>query len=99
MASIGVSPDVITAGSTATITYQNFFRMYDKLAGMTGTAATEAEEFHKIYDLEVVIIPTHEPVIRADHADAVFSTERAKWKAVLDEIEELRQIGQPIDSG
>jgi preprotein translocase subunit SecA len=80
----------------ATITFQNFFRMYEKLAGMTGTAATEAEEFHKIYDLDVIVIPTHEPVIRKDHADAVFSTERAKWKAVLDEIEELRQIGQPV---
>jgi preprotein translocase subunit SecA len=63
---------------------------------MTGTAATEAEEFHKIYDLEVVVIPTHEPVIRQDHPDLVFTNEPAKWQAVLGEIEELYQIGQPV---
>jgi preprotein translocase subunit SecA len=80
----------------ATITFQNFFRMYEKLAGMTGTAATEAEEFHKIYKLDVVIIPTHEPVIRQDHPDVVFTTERAKWNSVLEEIKELQQIGQPV---
>ncbi len=80
----------------ATITFQNFFRMYDKLAGMTGTAATEAEEFHKIYDLDVIVIPTHEPVIRQDHPDMVFTTERAKWRAVLDEIRALYEIGQPV---
>jgi preprotein translocase subunit SecA len=80
----------------ATITFQNFFRMYEKLAGMTGTAATEAEEFHKIYNLDVVVIPTHEPVIRQDYRDMVFATERAKWQAVLDEIEELYRNGRPV---
>ena len=80
----------------ATITFQNFFRMYDKLAGMTGTAATEAEEFHRIYNLEVVIIPTHEPVIRDDSSDVIFATERAKFNAVLNEMEELHRSGQPV---
>jgi preprotein translocase subunit SecA len=80
----------------ATITFQNFFRMYEKLAGMTGTAATEAEEFHKIYNLDVVVIPTHKPVIREDHSDQIFATEEAKWRAVLEEIEELHEIGQPV---
>ncbi len=80
----------------ATITFQNFFRMYEKLAGMTGTAATEAEEFHRIYDLEVVIIPTHEPVIREDHSDQIFANERAKWRAVLREIKELHEMGRPL---
>ncbi len=80
----------------ATITFQNFFRMYEKLAGMTGTAATEAEEFHKIYNLDVVVIPTHEPIIRQDYPDMVFATERAKWQAVLDEIEELYRNGRPV---
>jgi len=80
----------------ATITFQNFFRMYDKLAGMTGTAATEAEEFHRIYELEVVLIPTHEPVIREDHSDVIFANQRVKWQAVMDEIEELHEVGQPV---
>jgi preprotein translocase subunit SecA len=80
----------------ATITFQNFFRMYDKLAGMTGTAATEAEEFHRIYNLEVIVIPTHETVIREDYSDVIFSTEHAKWQAVLEEIKELHQRGQPV---
>jgi preprotein translocase subunit SecA len=80
----------------ATITFQNFFRMYEKLAGMTGTAATEGEEFHRIYNLEVVIIPTHEPVIREDHDDLIFANEQAKWKAVIGEIEELHNAGQPV---
>lgn len=80
----------------ATITFQNFFRMYGRLSGMTGTAATEAEEFHRIYDLEVVIIPTHEPVIREDYSDVIFSSEHAKWQAVLSEIEELNRKGQPL---
>ncbi len=80
----------------ATITFQNFFRMYDKLSGMTGTAATEAEEFHRIYELEVVVIPTHEPVIREDHSDVIFANQRVKWQAVMDEIEELYQVGRPV---
>ncbi|HEX6539982.1 MAG TPA: preprotein translocase subunit SecA, partial [Candidatus Dormibacteraeota bacterium] len=80
----------------ATITFQNFFRLYDKLAGMTGTAITEAEEFHKIYSLEVVPIPTHMPMVRADEPDLIFRTEEAKFKAVVDEITERHEKGQPI---
>ncbi len=80
----------------ATITFQNFFRMYKKLGGMTGTAMTEAEEFEKIYDLEVVPIPTHRPMIRKDHDDLVYGTEGAKFKAVVEEIKERQQRGQPI---
>ncbi len=80
----------------ATITFQNYFRMYDKLAGMTGTAETEAEEFSKIYDLEVVVIPTHRPMIRADFADLVFRSQRGKWNAVIDEIEEMNEAGRPV---
>ncbi|MCJ7711546.1 MAG: preprotein translocase subunit SecA, partial [Chloroflexi bacterium] len=80
----------------ATITFQNYFRLYDKLAGMTGTAMTEAEEFHKIYALEVVAIPTHRPMIRDDYADLVFRNEISKFNAVIDEIEELTKAGRPI---
>ena len=75
----------------ATITFQNYFRLYDKLAGMTGTAMTEAEEFHKIYQLEVVAIPTHQPMIQEDETDLVYLNENAKFNAVIDEIEELRR--------
>ena len=78
----------------ATITFQNYFRLYDKLAGMTGTAMTEAEEFHKIYKLEVVAIPTHRPMIRDDEADLVFRNERGKFNALIDEIVEM-QRGRP----
>lgn len=80
----------------ATITYQNFFRMYDKLAGMTGTAVTESEEFEKIYDLEVVAIPTNLPVIREDNDDFIFMSARAKWNAVVDEIKARQERGQPV---
>ncbi|MEA2622587.1 MAG: preprotein translocase subunit SecA [Chloroflexota bacterium] len=80
----------------ATITFQNYFRLYDKLAGMTGTAMTEQEEFYKIYGLEVVSVPTHRPMIRADEADLVFRSENAKFEAVIDEIEELAEAGRPI---
>ncbi|MCB9452636.1 MAG: preprotein translocase subunit SecA [Anaerolineaceae bacterium] len=80
----------------ATITYQNFFRMYDKLAGMTGTALTEAEEFEKIYELEVVAIPTNLPVIRADHDDLIYMTEAAKFRAVTAEIKARQDAGQPV---
>jgi preprotein translocase subunit SecA len=80
----------------ATITFQNYFRLYHKLAGMTGTAVTEAEEFHKIYGLEVVVIPTHKPMIRADSPDAIYKTEEAKFKAVIDEILELHAQGRPV---
>ncbi|MBL8118280.1 MAG: preprotein translocase subunit SecA [Anaerolineae bacterium] len=80
----------------ATITFQNFFRMYDKLAGMTGTALTEAEEFEKIYELEVVAIPTNLPIIRRDYEDLIFMNEAAKFRAVIDEIKERNQQGQPV---
>jgi preprotein translocase subunit SecA len=80
----------------ATITFQNYFRLYDKLAGMTGTAMTEAEEFHKIYQLEVVAIPTHRAMIRADDTDLVYLNEKAKFNAVIDEIEELQKQGRPV---
>jgi preprotein translocase subunit SecA len=80
----------------ATITFQNFFRMYNKLAGMTGTALTEAEEFEKIYNLEVVAIPTHRPMIRLDYEDLIFATEEAKFKAVVAEIKERQARGQPV---
>ena len=80
----------------ATITFQNYFRMYKKLAGMTGTADTEAEEFAKIYNLEVVVVPTNEPMIRVDNPDTVYNTEKAKFNAVIKEIEALHQKGQPV---
>jgi preprotein translocase subunit SecA len=80
----------------ATITFQNYFRLYDKLAGMTGTAMTEGEEFHKIYKLEVVAIPTNMPMIRVDDADFVFRNENGKFNAVIDEIEEMTGAGRPI---
>ncbi|MEZ4670526.1 MAG: preprotein translocase subunit SecA [Anaerolineae bacterium] len=80
----------------ATITFQNFFRMYDKLAGMTGTALTEAEEFEKIYELEVVAIPTNLPIIRKDFEDLIYMNEAAKFKAVIEEVKERHQRGQPM---
>lgn len=79
----------------ATITFQNYFRMYDKLAGMTGTADTEAAEFKKIYNLDVVVIPTNMPMIRKDNPDVIYKTKREKYEAVLDEIVELNKKGQP----
>jgi preprotein translocase subunit SecA len=80
----------------ATITFQNYFRLYDKLSGMTGTAMTEAEEFHKIYNLEVVAIPTHREMIREDSADLVFRDEKAKFNALIDEIVEMQEAGRPV---
>ncbi|HLT46542.1 MAG TPA: preprotein translocase subunit SecA [Rubricoccaceae bacterium] len=80
----------------ATITIQNYFRLYAKLAGMTGTAETEAEEFYKIYSLPVVVIPTNRPVVRNDMEDLVYKTKRAKYKAVLDRIEAYHKKGQPV---
>ena len=80
----------------ATITFQNYFRMYKKLAGMTGTADTEAPEFGKIYNLDVVVIPTNEPMIRTDNADIVYKTESAKFRAVVEDIEECYKQGQPV---
>jgi len=80
----------------ATITFQNYFRMYDKLAGMTGTAETEAAEFEKIYELEVVVIPTNKPLIRVEYPDVVYRTEREKFNAVIEEIKEYHLRGQPV---
>lgn len=80
----------------ATITFQNYFRMYDKLAGMTGTADTEASEFKKIYNLDVAVIPTNKPMIRIDFPDAIYKTRREKFSAALDEIKELHTKGQPV---
>jgi preprotein translocase subunit SecA len=81
--------------TNATITLQNFFRIYEKLAGMTGTALTQAEEFHEIYKLEVVVIPTNKPMIRVDEKDLVFRTEKGKFNAVVEEIEDAHADGQP----
>ena len=80
----------------ATITFQNYFRLYDKLAGMTGTALTEAEEFYRIYGLDVVAMPTHRPMIRDDSPDLVYRSEPAKFEALIDEIEELQETGRPV---
>ncbi|SIR34279.1 preprotein translocase subunit SecA [Halanaerobium kushneri] len=80
----------------AKITLQNFFRMYNKLAGMTGTAETEEEEFIKIYDMPVVVVPTNEPMIRDDMPDLVFTNKEAKYKAVINEIKDLYKTGQPV---
>ena len=80
----------------ATITIQNFFKLYGKLAGMTGTADTEATEFYEIYKLDVVVIPTNVPVVRGDHNDVVFIDERDKWVAIVDEIKAFHDVGRPI---
>jgi len=80
----------------ASITFQNYFRMYDKLAGMTGTADTEAAEFKKIYNLDVVVIPTHQEMIRMDHPDVIYKNEKAKYRNIVHEIKELHTKGQPI---
>jgi preprotein translocase subunit SecA len=80
----------------ATITIQNYFRMYGKLAGMTGTAATEAEELFKVYKLEVTVIPTHRPMVRKDDPDMVYKTEQGKWDAVVRDVKERNAKGQPI---
>ncbi len=80
----------------ASITFQNFFRMYAKLSGMTGTADTEAVEFKQIYDLDVVAIPTNMPMVRKDHPDAIYKNQQAKYRAIVREIEELHKKGQPV---
>src|SRR5690349_22383352 len=80
----------------ATITLQNYFRLYDKLAGMTGTAQTEASELHQIYKLGVVPIPTNRPMVRADHSDVIYKTEEAKFAAVVEDIAERVGRGQPV---
>jgi preprotein translocase subunit SecA len=80
----------------ATITFQNYFRMYPKLAGMTGTAETEAEEFYKIYKLEVLVVPTNQTLIRTEYSDVIYRTEREKFNAVVEEIKELYENGRPV---
>ncbi|NTV15480.1 MAG: preprotein translocase subunit SecA, partial [Desulfobulbaceae bacterium] len=80
----------------ASITFQNYFRMYEKLAGMTGTADTEAVEFKKIYNLDVVMIPTHNTMVRKDYADVIYKNQKAKYRAIVAEIGELHQKGQPV---
>ena len=80
----------------ASITFQNYFRMYDKLAGMTGTADTEAPEFKKIYDLDVVVMPTNQPMVRDDYADVIYKNEAAKYRAVINEITEMHKKGRPV---
>ncbi|HRI46815.1 MAG: preprotein translocase subunit SecA [Ignavibacteriaceae bacterium] len=80
----------------ATITLQNYFRMYNKLAGMTGTAETEEGEFYEIYKLEVVVVPTNKPITRSDDDDAIFKTKREKYNAILEKVEELRKEGRPV---
>ncbi len=80
----------------ASITFQNYFRMYDKLAGMTGTADTEAPEFKKIYNLDVVVMPTNQPMVRDDYADVIYKNEAAKYRAVVNEIKELHAAGRPV---
>ena len=80
----------------ATVTFQNLFRMYDKLSGMTGTADTEAYEFQSIYGLEVVVIPTNEPMIRKDHSDVIFLGQQYKFKAIIEDIRDCKKRGQPV---
>jgi preprotein translocase subunit SecA len=80
----------------ASITFQNYFRMYKKLGGMTGTADTEAEEFQSIYKLEVLVIPTNKPMVRDDYPDLIFRTEKEKFDATIDEVRELNEIGRPV---
>lgn len=80
----------------ATITFQNYFRMYHKLAGMTGTAKTEEEEFNKIYNLDVVVVPTNRPMVREDDSDVIYKNEESKYKAVVDEIKEMNDAGRPV---
>ena len=80
----------------ASITFQNYFRMYEKLAGMTGTADTEAEEFKKIYNLDVIVVPTNMPMIREDFPDVIYKTEKEKFQAVIEEIKHLHQIKRPV---
>ncbi len=82
--------------TVASITFQNFFRLYNNLSGMTGTADTEAFEFQQIYGLEVVVIPTHSPMVRADHADLVYLTQKDKFEAIVEDISDCRERGQPV---
>lgn len=82
--------------TVATVTFQNYFRLYEKLAGMSATILTEAEEFYKIYNLDSVSVPTHKSVARKDNPDRIYKNQRAKWKAIVDDIEEIRKNGQPV---
>ena len=90
---VRIMPESITLAS---VTFQNYFRMYEKLAGMTGTAETSAEEFDKVYGLEVIIIPTNKSIIRKDLSDKIYKNEEAKFKAVVEEIKERNKSGQPV---
>ena len=82
--------------SSGSITFQNYFRFYKKLSGMTGTAATSAEEFLKVYGLDVIVIPTNRPVVRVDHSDLIFQTEKGKFQAIAKKVKELNRKGQPV---
>ncbi len=82
--------------TVASITFQNYFRMYPKLAGMTGTALTSAEEFHKVYQLEITVVPTNKPMIRQDLSDVIYKTEKAKFKAIVEDVKQRNQKGQPV---
>ncbi len=84
------------SATLATISFQNLFRLYKKLSGMTGTADTEAAEFHKIYTLDVAVIPTHRPIVRSDTEDLIYKSEREKFKAVVNEIKDCNERGQPV---
>ncbi len=90
---VRIQPESLTL---ATITFQNYFRLYKKISGMTGTALTSAEEFDKVYKLEVAVVPTHRPMARQDFQDKIYKTEEGKFKAVIQEIKNLHQKGQPI---
>ncbi len=90
---VPIQPETQTLAS---ITYQNFFLLYDKLSGMTGTAKTEEAEFEKIYDIEVTVIPTNRPIARTDRSDVVYKTEPAKWKAIAQECAEMHETGRPV---
>ncbi len=90
---VSIKPETVTL---ATITYQNFFRLYDKLAGMTGTAKTEEEEFRKVYNMRVVCIPTNRPVQRKDDVDSIFGNAKAKYNALIQDVKERHEKGQPI---
>jgi len=90
---VAIQPESVTL---ATITFQNYFRLYKKISGMTGTALTSAEEFDKVYGLDVAVIPTNKPMVRTDFSDKIFKTEEGKFKAVVKEIKELHQKGQPV---
>ncbi|MBZ9572221.1 preprotein translocase subunit SecA [Patescibacteria group bacterium] len=91
-----VRPESLTL---ATITFQNYFRLYEKLAGMTGTAVTSAEELYKVYGLEVIVVPTNKPMIRVALPDRIYKTEKGKFKAVIREIKERHELGQPVLAG